>query len=317
MARTRRVAINLFCVYLCTQVFIGSSVAGYQNWTIQYPTFSFYQEPKPDTFSAQLKYTDRQQLVLILASPGAESGNASNGLTVVHTATFPIASLHDPDGHVIHPTHSRGEDVGSVGSSLGTVRHVIYRFPPTTNALREAWISMKSGAETCWLEVPYGFVSSADAVLTSQLGRDTLPFLPSHQAGNKKTQQYIQWKFVQYELGMVTNDWQLTVRIKNPVDATGEIELYGDGMRWSLDSPKTGVRILHNAGRVVTGQILRGRLDELHRRIDEFAIPRTEVKDRTWAKMVIMIDGSAYYVSIPSSLFAHRHGSAIASRERK
>jgi hypothetical protein len=224
--------------------------------------------------------------------------------------------LYTPGGKVA-PICGDDTVSGWAGGSLGTSGSLTFRFPWQANDLREAWIEVRLAKISYWLTVPYGFTRDPRESLCPPdpaMERPTpAPVVP--EAGRKVA--VIRWDRVGYDLGAIANAWRLSLLQANPFDASTAITLYKENQSpgprgWSLDWPKTALRVDQASGHSVEGAAVSiTREDDGMRRTDRFRLARnSEIRGRYWGTMVITVDGKEHSLMMPSSVFKYVHGIA-------
>jgi hypothetical protein len=192
-------------------------------------------------------------------------------------------------------------------------------FPWGPNTLEESWIEISMGTERYWLEIPYGF---------NRNPQDSLP--PSMPGGQPKAipamkhltshDRVIHWLNVEYDLGKIQNDWQLSLIQSNPFDSQSEVVLCREDMAvgksmylWDLHSPRTTLRVLDlNGAGISDGFCTDIRLhDDGMRRSDTFQIGRNGGDVRCWGQIEITVGDKSYRVVVPSSLYKYIHGHVL------
>lgn len=222
--------------------------------------------------------------------------------------------LHTPHGKVAPKCGDTG--VGAwVGNQWGASGSMLFIFPWQANDLLEAWIEVRLPEISYWLTVPYGFTRDPDDPLSPPAPSLERPAAPPITAEPGRKAKAIPWQTVSYDLGLITKTWRLSFTQSNPFDASTVVTLYKDDnsrglLSWSLDSPKTAVRV--ERGYTVQGIAMSiTREDDGMRRTDRFRLNRNPSHDgRFWGTLVVSVDGKDFPVVMPSSLFKYTHGEA-------
>ena len=170
------------------------------------------------------------------------------------------------------------------------------------------------------MEVPYGFTRNPSDPLCPANDLNG-PRLAAAMKKPPPDTKIVRWKYVEYNLGKIQNDWRLTLRQSNPCDANCEIELYRDDIQvgkssflWELDTPRTAVAIRSSDGVRLQGKCMSLRLHEDGmRRSDTFKFFRNPRDRRSWGTIAVTVGEKTYETVLPSSLFKYCHGATEAN----
>jgi len=233
-----------------------------------------------------------------------------------------VVRLHRADGTVVKSSSAHPPMWSGLGSSLGTTLSLIYAFPWGPNTLEEAWVECRFPRRKYWLEVPYGFTRNPKAALAPSIPTVRGPSLAAAMDRLETTDRIVPWLSVEYDLGVIQNNWRLSLKQSNPFDARCEVVLYRDDRRgsmylWGLHTPRTSVVIEEPGGYPLrsTCMSIRNHEDGM-RRSDKFNFLRYPHSGRTWGVLTVSVDDEAYQTIVPSSLFRYCHGTTARDHKQ-
>lgn len=196
--------------------------------------------------------------------------------------------LHYPDGRVVDSVKESGPFVVTAGV-LVTGRSFV--FPFGDNALTEAWFELRAGGQTFWLEVPYGFPRNPeDPMPPSDPNGKPQGYAPA-MTPMKKEDDIVRWNNVQYRFGTIQNGWDLEVNIahRGPIRCVTKLRR-PDG-RWAIHTPAISVRVDKDNGGAILGEHISSRLESPTCREDEFEFAFDPLAGRSWADLIVTVDG--------------------------
>lgn len=237
------------------------------------------------------------------------------------------ARLYRADGQVVEPTEEGKAGLNDpVGISTATRAdgqepppQVTTFFPWGPNKLEECWIEVTLRTERYWLEIPYGFDRNPKDPLAPPNADGRPKYAAAMKSLDKQHDHIVRWKSVTYDLGVIQNQWRLTLIQSNPFDAKSEVQLYRDDMQggkpvphWELHTPRTAARILQPDGGAIRGDAMEILLDEDGMdRSDFFTYGRNGSGKRCWGQVEITVGDKTYRTVVPSSLYQYIEGHVL------
>lgn len=210
------------------------------------------------------------------------------------------------------------EWAGATSTGDTAQHHHMHEFPWGADQLVEAWLELRAGERTYWLEIPYGFDRDPSRPIAGSSAPTGGPKLAGAMDKLSESAAILPWQHVQYEIGKIQNGWHLTALQSNTFDATTELILYWDdgrvgssAYRWDLHEPRTAVSVAPVGEQPVGSRCMQLKLNtDGLRRSDTFALFRNVSDRRGWGTLNITVGEHAHELVLPSSLYCYTHGVA-------
>jgi hypothetical protein len=229
-----------------------------------------------------------------------------------------LVQVHMADGTVIKPNNAPPAGWVGTGNQRAMTWSVACTFPWGPNTLDEAWVEVKFPQRTYWLEIPYGFTRDPEQPLAPPIPNRSRPAFAPAMKALPKDDIIVTWSCVEYDLGVIQNNWRLSLKLSNPCDLQCEMILFRGDIQigksmylWELHSPRTSVSLKLPGGDVLENRGLNVRVhDDGMRRSDTFQFNECSTPGRSWGALTATVDDKSYTIAVPSSMFKRFHGVA-------